>query len=95
MTVELNVRVTDLEENGGGSENSSITELEERVTTLEEIVCDHGGRLTIAELNIEGISLRFLTNTILQNHFRFLTGWQNLKGATLLKISIVLQKQLG
>ena len=53
-TVELDDRVTDLEENGGGGGNSSVAELEQRVETLEETAANQETRLTAAEVNIQG-----------------------------------------
>ena len=38
--LDLDLRVTDLEENGGDGRNSSIAELEIRVETLEETTAD-------------------------------------------------------
>ena len=55
-SVELDTRVTVLEENGGGDGNSSVAELEVRVETLEGTVADHETRLTVMEENIEGFS---------------------------------------
>ena len=40
-TLALDFRVTVLEENGGSDGNSSVTELEVRVETLEGTVADH------------------------------------------------------
>ena len=53
-TLELDSRVTVLEENGGSDGNTSVAELEVRVETLEETVADHETRVTIAETDIEG-----------------------------------------
>ena len=44
-TAQLDFRVTTLEENGG-SGNSSVDELEERVEILEDTVSNHEARLT-------------------------------------------------
>ena len=52
--MELDDRVTDLEENGGGCGNSSVAELEQRVETLEGTAADQETRLTAAEENIQG-----------------------------------------
>ena len=52
--MELDDRVTELEENGGGGGNSSVAELEQRVEALEETVTDHETRLNSAEENIQG-----------------------------------------
>ena len=52
--VDLDFRVTVLEENGGGDRNSSVAELEVRVETLEGTAADHETRLTTAETDIEG-----------------------------------------
>ena len=46
-----------LEENGGGDGNSSISELEERVQTLEGITADQETRIVAAEENIQGVRL--------------------------------------
>ena len=53
-TVDLESRVTVLEENGGGDGNNSISELEDRVETLEGTVAEHGERITSTESHIEG-----------------------------------------
>ena len=53
-TVELDDRVTDLEENGGDGGNSSVAELEQRVEALEGTTADQETRLTAAEENIQG-----------------------------------------
>ena len=50
-TVDLNSRVTVIEENG----NQTISELEMRVETLEETTTDLETRLTAAEENIQGM----------------------------------------
>ena len=52
--MELDDRVTDLEENGGGGGNSSVAELEQRVETLEGTAANQETRLTAAEENIQG-----------------------------------------
>ena len=61
---QLDFRVTTLEENGGGSGNSSVDELEVRVETLEVTVSDQETRLSLAESEIEG--------TFLLNIFEFI-----------------------
>ena len=53
-TLDLDLRVTVLEENGGSDGNSSVAELEVRVETLEGTAADHETRLTAAENDIEG-----------------------------------------
>ena len=53
--VDLDFRVTTLEENGGGDGNSSVAELEVRVETLEGTAADHETRLSSAETDIEGL----------------------------------------
>ena len=53
---DLDTRVVDLEENGGGDGNSSVAELEVRVETLEGTASDHETRLMTAEAEIEGLS---------------------------------------
>ena len=53
-TLDLDTRVAVLEENGGSDGNSSISELEERVTTLEGTATNHETRLTTAENDIDG-----------------------------------------
>ena len=50
----LDWQVTVLEENGGGDGNSSVTELEVRVETLEAIAADHETRISAAESDING-----------------------------------------
>ena len=49
-TVDLDSRVTVIEENG----NQTISELEVRVETLEGTAADHETRLAAAEENIQG-----------------------------------------
>ena len=51
--VELNFRVTTLEENVGDG-NSSVAELEVRVETLEETAADHETRISATEADING-----------------------------------------
>ena len=68
-TLALDFRVTVLEENGGGDGNSSVTELEVRVETLEGTAADHETRLSSAETDIEGkisycLKLKKLVNFI-------------------------------
>ena len=60
-TIQLDSRVSVLEENGWGDGNSSISELEERVQTLEGITVDQETRIVAAEENIQGkpSALRF------------------------------------
>ena len=50
----LDFRVTVLEENGGSDGNSSVTELEVRVETLEGTAADHETRISAAESDING-----------------------------------------
>ena len=52
--MELDDRVTNLEENGGGGGNSSVAELEQRVEALEGTAAEQETRLTAAEENIQG-----------------------------------------
>ena len=52
--MDLDSRVTVLEDNGGDDGNSSVAELEVRVETLEGTAADHETRLTTAETDIEG-----------------------------------------
>ena len=52
--MQLDDRVTELEENGGGGGNSSVAELEQRVEVLEGTAADQETRLTAAEENIQG-----------------------------------------
>ena len=54
FTMDLDDRVTTLEESGG---NSSVAELEERVEALEITVEDQEIRLTAAEENIQGVTI--------------------------------------
>ena len=54
ITLDLDSRVTVLEENGGSDGNSSVAELEVRVETLEGTAVDHETRLTAAETDIDG-----------------------------------------
>ena len=53
-TIQLDFRVTTLEENGG-SGNSSVGELEVRVETLEDTVSNHETRLMAGESQLEGM----------------------------------------
>ena len=53
-TLDLDSRVTVLEENGGSDGNSSVAELEVRVEELEGTAADHETRLTTTETDIEG-----------------------------------------
>ena len=53
-TLQLDFRVTILEENGGGDGNSSVAELEVRVETLERTVADHESRISATESDITG-----------------------------------------
>ena len=52
--LDLDTRVVDLEDNGGGDGNSSVAELEVRVETLEGTAADHETRVTTVETDIEG-----------------------------------------
>ena len=52
ITIELDTRVTDLEEGAG---NNSIAELEVRVETLELTTTDHNSRLITLEGNVVGV----------------------------------------
>ena len=52
--LDLDLRVTDLEENGGDGGNSSVAELEIRVETLEETAADHETRISTTESDIVG-----------------------------------------
>ena len=54
-TVQLDFRVTTLEENSGSEGNGSIAELEIRVENLESTTANQETRLTTAEANLEGI----------------------------------------
>ena len=65
-TLDLDFRVTVLEENGGDDGNSSVAELEVRVETLEGTTADHETRLSTAETDIQG-----LRNTKLSIAFNF------------------------
>ena len=53
-TLDLEVRVGNLEENSGDNGNSSIPELELRVETLEDVTADQETRIVVAEENIQG-----------------------------------------
>ena len=52
-TLDLEVRVGNLEENSGEDRNSSIAELELRVDTLEDVTADQETRIVSAEENIQ------------------------------------------
>ena len=56
----LQIRVTSLEENGGGSSNTSI--LEERVDELEVEVGELGTSVTILESDVGEVDARVTTN---------------------------------
>ena len=47
--MDLDFRVTTLEENGGGDGKSSVTEMEVRVEILEGTAADHETRISTAE----------------------------------------------
>ena len=66
-TLELESRVTVLEEDGGDGGNSSVAELEVRVETLEGTAIEHETRLTSAEAEIEGLKLIQLINAVVEN----------------------------
>ena len=53
-TLALEFRVTVLEENGGDDGNSSVTELEVRVETLEGTSADHETRIAATESDLTG-----------------------------------------
>ena len=55
-TLDLEVRVGNLEENSGDDGNSSIAELELRVETLEDVTADQETRIVAAEEDIQGRS---------------------------------------
>ena len=50
----LDIRVTELEENGGSDGNSSVAELEVRVETLEGTAADHETRISAVESDVSG-----------------------------------------
>ena len=52
--LDLDLRITDLEENGGDGGNSSIAELDIRVETLEGTAADHETRISTTESVIVG-----------------------------------------
>ena len=54
-TLQLDFRVTILEENSGDGGNSSISELEVRVESLENTATEQETRLSAAEADVEGI----------------------------------------
>ena len=53
-TFTLDFRVTALEENGGSGGNSSVAELEIRVSMLEDTVVDHETRISATESELMG-----------------------------------------
>ena len=53
-TLDLEVRVGNLEENSGDDGNSSIAELELRVDTVEDVTADQETRIVAVEENIQG-----------------------------------------
>ena len=60
ITTDLENRVVFLEENGGSDGNSSVAELEVRVETLEGTAADHKTRISIAEVDINGMISSYL-----------------------------------
>ena len=54
LLLDLEDRVTLLEENGGGSGNSTVAELEVRVETLEGTTTDHETRIASTESDVIG-----------------------------------------
>ena len=56
----MDFRVTILEENGGGDGNSSVAELEVRVETLEGTAADHETRISVVEIDINGILFKLI-----------------------------------
>ena len=54
QTLELDFRVTTLEENAGSEGNNSIAELEQRVETLEESDADQETRISATESEVAG-----------------------------------------
>ena len=69
--MDLDDRVTTLEENGG---NSSVAELEERVEALEITVEDQEIRLTAAEENIQGVTIHSIFYCLVRIVYPFFTG---------------------
>ena len=63
-TLQLDIRVTILEENGGSDSNSSVAELEVRVESLEGTAADHEARITLNEENIQGNELYLSPDTL-------------------------------
>ena len=55
--IDLEDRVTLLEDNGGGDANRTVDELEVRVKTLEGTAADHETRITSAESDVAGTLL--------------------------------------
>ena len=53
-TLDLEVRIGNLEENSGDNGNSSIAELELRVETLEDVTAEQETRIVAGEENIQG-----------------------------------------
>ena len=53
-SIDLDTRVTVLEENGGDDGNSSVADLEVRVETLEGTVEDHETRISVTETDVTG-----------------------------------------
>ena len=53
-TLDLEVRVGNLEENSGDDGNSSVAELELRVDAIEDVTSDQETRIVVAEENIQG-----------------------------------------
>ena len=66
--------MTVLEENGGGDGNSSVTELEVRVETLEGTAADHDTRISTTESDVTG-NLAF--NHVKWRKFIKRTIWTN------------------
>ena len=59
-TLALDFRVTALEESGGGGDNSSVAELEQRVEALEGTATDHETRISATESTVTGNMFNFL-----------------------------------
>ena len=69
-TLDLEVRVGNLEENSGDNGNSSIAELELRVETLEDVTAEQETRIVTAEENIQGSE--FFVSCQERFHFKLL-----------------------
>ena len=88
--MELDDRVTDLEENGRGGGNSSVAELEQRVEALDGTAAEQETRLTAAEENIQVIiSMNYLINKVRNRQPQFHSNVLNFLGKKITGIKLL------